>query len=76
MAQTLRERRKAKYGRRESREFLSSSQLANLLGLSPWALIVWRRQRRGPKFLRIGRNTIRYPRWEFEAWLASLRPTA
>ena len=72
MAQTKRERLKAKNGRRESREFLTSFQVANLLGLSLWALMVWRRLRRGPQFVRIGRNTIRYPRREFETWLASL----
>ena len=76
MAQTNRERFREKLGKRKSGEFLSSYQVADLLGLSPWALIAWRRQHRGPQFIRIGRNTIRYLRRELEAWLASLRPAA
>jgi predicted DNA-binding transcriptional regulator AlpA len=43
-----------------------------MLGLSGWALLVWRRQHKGPEFVRLGRNTIRYPKREFDAWLASL----
>ena len=72
MAQKNRERWKAKMGLQQSSEFLTSFQVAKLLGLSQWALVVWRRLRRGPQFVRIGRNTIRYPKREFDAWLASL----
>jgi len=74
MAQTKSERLK-KNGRRESGEFLTSLQVANLLGLSPWALVVWRRLHRGPQFIRIGRHTIRYPKKEFDVRLASLPRT-
>jgi len=76
MAQENRDRLQEKMGKRESSEFLSSYQVADLLGLSPWALTVWRRNHKGPEFFRLGRNTIRYPRRELEAWLALLRPTA
>lgn len=72
MAQTKRERLKAKNGRRESVEFLTSFQVGDLLGLSPWALVVWRKLHKGPPFVRLGRHTIRYPRCQFESWLASL----
>ncbi len=72
MAQTKRDRLKARNGRRESGEFLTSFQVANLLGLSPWALGVWRRQHKGPEFVRVGRNTIRYPMQELQTWLAHL----
>ena len=72
MAETQRERRRTKNRRRESGEFLSSFRVAAILGISPWTLVVWRRQKSGPRFVRIGRNTIRYPRREFEAWLAAL----
>ncbi len=73
-AETLQERRKAKYGRRLSSEFISPTQVGNLLGISNWMLTVWRRQGKGPQFIRLGPNTVRYPRAEFDAWLAALRP--
>ncbi len=72
MAQTKRERLRMKNGRRESGEYLTTFQVANLLGLSPWALTVWRRQRKGPPFLRLGKNTIRYPGVRLQAWLRAL----
>ena len=75
MAQTNRKRLKAKNGRRKGTEFLTSLEVADRLGLSLWALNVWRRKGRGPEFVRIGRNTIRYPKQEFEGWLASLPRT-
>jgi predicted DNA-binding transcriptional regulator AlpA len=59
-------------GRQQSSEFLSPLQVAQLLGMSAWNLLLWRKKKFGPPFLRITRSTIRYPRWEFEAWLASL----
>ena len=67
-----RERVKAKNGRRAGSEFLTALEVADRLGLSRWALVAWRHQHKGPEFVRIGRNTIRYPRAAFEAWLASL----
>ncbi len=76
MAQTLRERKKAKYGRRKSSEFLSPSQVADRLGVSVWALIVWRRQGKGPQFIKLGPNSVRYPRVDLDAFIASLRPIA
>lgn len=75
MAQTKRERLKAKNGRRAGSEFLTAFEVADRLGLSPWALVGFRRQHKGPQWVRIGRNTIRYPIREFESWLASLPRT-
>ena len=72
MAQTKRERLKAKNGRRASTELLTSFEVADRLGLSPWALTAWRRHHKGPPFVRVGRKTIRYPRRDFDEWLASL----
>ncbi len=72
MAQTKRERLKAKNGRRAGTEFLTSFEVADRLGLSPWALIVWRRQHKGPECVRLGRNCVRYERASLEKWLASL----
>ena len=72
MAQTKQERRQAKRRKKSSGEFLTSFQVAEMLGLSGWALLVWRRQHKGPEFVRLGPNTIRYPVAAFNAWLASL----
>ncbi len=71
MAQS-KEQRKKRMEKRESGEYLTRRRVADLLGLSPWTLVLWGRQHCGPKFLRIGRNTIRYPKKEFETWLALL----
>jgi DNA-binding transcriptional regulator YiaG len=75
MAQTKQQRRNEAMRRRESGEFLSPRQLARLLGMSVWALQLWRKKRFGPPFLRVTHATIRYPKKEFADWLASLRRT-
>ena len=72
MAQTKQERKQRQMRKKSSGEFLTSFQVAEMLGMSGWGLLVWRRQHKGLEFLRIGPNTIRYPRAAFEAWLASL----
>lgn len=62
--------------RQRSTEFLSPLQVAELLGMSAWNLLLWRKKGFGPPWLMITRSMIRYPRVELEAWLASLRPAA
>lgn len=59
----------------QSRKFYSPHQVAGLLGMSAWNLLLWRKKGVGPPFLRITRGTIRYPKPEFAAWLASLPRT-
>lgn len=76
VAQTKSQRRNEAMRRQRSTEFLSPLQVAELLGMSAWNLLLWRKKGFGPPFFKITRNMIRYPRVEFEAWLASLRPTA
>ena len=72
MAQAERERRRQLNGKRKGSEFLTRHDVADLLGMSVWGLVRWRREHRGPPFVRIGRKTVRYPRRDFDKWLASL----
>ena len=58
--------------RQDSSEFLSPLQVARLLGMSAFNLMVWRNRGFGPAFLRITRRTIRYRKKDLDAWLASL----
>lgn len=57
----------------QSAEYLTTRELADLLHVSLWGLLRWRHDGDGPPFVRLGRNSIRYPRVKFEAWLASRR---
>jgi len=65
-------RRKKRMKKRESTEFLTSRQVADALGLSPWTLYLWRKKHRGPQFVRLGPRMLRYPRRTLESWVASL----
>ena len=75
MAQTKYQRRNEAMRRQESTEYLSTLQVARLLGMSAWCLLLWRKKGFGPPFLRVTRNIIRYPKKEFDQWLASLPRT-
>lgn len=52
------------------REYLKTAELAEELGLHPITLVNWRREGRGPAFVRFGR-AVRYPRAAVEAFAAS-----
>lgn len=52
--------------------YLTSKQLAELLGLNPGTLRQWRHQGRGPAYLRI-QNAVRYERSVVLAFLASCK---
>ena len=56
----------------QSAEYLTTRELADLLHVSLWGLMRWRHDGDGPPWLRLGRNSIRYPRASFQTWLASL----
>ena len=71
-AQTKQQRRNEAMRRQQSSEFLSPLQVARLLGMGAWNLLLWRKKGFGPPFMRVTHHIIRYPRREFEAWLASL----
>lgn len=47
---------------------LTQEQVAAKLGLKPNTLAVWRTHKKGPKYIRVGRN-IRYSQADLDAWL-------
>ncbi|MPY74919.1 MAG: helix-turn-helix domain-containing protein [Alphaproteobacteria bacterium] len=49
--------------------WLNSEQAATYLGLEPRGLESMRRERRGPKFSRIGNRIVRYHVADLDAWL-------
>jgi hypothetical protein len=51
---------------------VAESDAASYLGFSPAALRVWRRERRGPAFIRQNRS-IRYLVADLDAWLTAHR---
>lgn len=52
-------------------ELLNEQQAAELLGVAPKTLAMWRSYRRpGPRFIRVGR-LIKYRRRDLDAWLES-----
>jgi len=59
-------------GAPDERRYLSTRQLAELTGLSHVTLELWRRQGRGPAFLRLGRR-VRYDMRDVETWMAAQR---
>lgn len=48
-------------------ELLTAKQVAERLQLSIWTLRNWRRDRKGPKYLRLGRS-VRYRLEDIIAW--------
>ena len=54
-----------------SQELLLPSEVAQYLRLSPWTLLVWRRKRKGPPWMKLGRNRVRYTRVGLQRWLRS-----
>lgn len=53
----------------EAKRFLTTIELAEELGVHPLTLIKWRRERRGPAFVKLGK-TVRYDRVLVDAWVA------
>ena len=52
-------------------QYLSTKELARLLGRPPRTLIYWRKHRKGPPFIRAGHRTIFYNLQDVDAWLAA-----
>ena len=44
----------------EALQLLNSSEAASLLGVNSVIMETWRRQGRGPKYIRINQRTVRY----------------
>lgn len=53
------------------RLLLTPGELAALLSVSYYTLKDWRKQGRGPSFMKLERRLIRYPRAAVLAWLQS-----
>ena len=51
---------------------LNSEQAARYTGLSPKTLEKMRSHGRGPRFVRISRNAVRYLKPDLDVWLSSL----
>lgn len=50
---------------------LSTAEAAEFLGVSRRTLEDWRRNGRGPKFVALSRNAVRYRLIDLEAWVES-----
>lgn len=50
-------------------DFLTTSEIAQILRISPWTLFAWRKAGKGPPFLKLSRNILRYPRRAFVIWM-------
>ena len=48
---------------------VTTAEAAELLGLAPATLKLWRRRGRGPTFVRVGSHTVRYRRRDLVAWI-------
>ena len=53
-------------------DYLNTRQAAELCNLAPITLSAWRRQGRGPAFVKLGR-AVRYARADVLAWLEANR---
>jgi predicted DNA-binding transcriptional regulator AlpA len=53
-----------------SSRLLSPDDVAALTGLSVETLAQWRSQGRGPNFVKISRNFVRYRQCDLDGWLA------
>lgn len=50
-------------------ELLTAENVAEFLGVSKQALLIWREEGSGPNYLCLGSRTIRYPKAEVLKWL-------
>ena len=49
-------------------ELVSESTLAKLIDISVFTLRYWRQNNKGPKFVKLKNNRIRYPKQEIQNW--------
>ena len=60
----------------QAQEILTEKKYCELVGYSPRTAQTHRRTGHGPKFLVLGRNTVRYLRSDVMSWLESKRRTS
>jgi predicted DNA-binding transcriptional regulator AlpA len=53
-----------------SSKLLTAEEVAEITGLSVETLAQWRSQKRGPLFVKISRNFVRYWQSDLDGWLA------
>lgn len=58
--------------RRKAAEYLTDEEAADLLGLEPKTIRVWRKTR-GLPFIRLSSRAVRIRRADLEAWLETMR---
>jgi excisionase family DNA binding protein len=56
----------------KKRQYMTTKQAAEELGLGTSTLEIWRTKGTGPKWIKVGR-AIRYSRGDLEAWVAARR---
>lgn len=56
----------------DNHELLTPEEAANLLKVSPATLKQWRHEKKGPRAVRLGYRTVRYPRYRLDLWLKAL----
>ena len=54
----------------ENRPLLRPEDVAKMTGLSVETLAQWRSQKRGPKFVKISRNCVRYRQSDLDGWVS------
>lgn len=60
-------------------KLLTSAHAAEILGIKPNTLEIWRVHGRGPRFVKLGagaRSAVRYKQTDIEDWLASQTATS
>ena len=55
----------------QQHDIWNTPQAAQYIGIKPGTLAKWRRHGHGPRFLRIGHNTVRYRKADVDAFLES-----
>ncbi len=53
----------------EDKSLLTTQEVADLVGLSAYTIAKYRTKGMGPKYLLIGKKTIRYKKADVEAWI-------
>jgi len=57
-------------GSTSASKLLTAKEVAEITGLSVETLAQWRSQKRGPRFVKISRNFVRYWQSDLDGWLA------
>lgn len=55
----------------DTSQALNTTEAALILKISALTLKKWRREGKGPRFSRLGRNTVRYMKQDVMAWVQS-----